>query len=150
MNQPPARILSTNPFTYTRVPVLLLVGIAAVLAVAAGPDLDSLALLAVMAAVAYVAIRMTAGDFADKVSDGGDHLLVRIGKEEERILFSHIESVEQSNLKPPRITLKLRYAGKFGHEIVFIPAGLFTDPSWRQTAVLHELEERVRAAQEGR
>ena len=142
-------MLSTSPFTYTRLPILVVVGMAAYLAFAAGLDTENLLLLAVTAAVAYIAIRAASGTFADKVSDGGDHLLVRMGREEERISFSNIASVHEYNLKPPRIRLNLKYEGKFGREIDFIPAGLFK-MSWGKSAVFQELDERVRAAQEGR
>ena len=38
---------------------------------------------------------LTEAKEADKVSDGGDHLLVRIGREEERISFGNIASVHE-------------------------------------------------------
>jgi hypothetical protein len=143
-------VLSTSPFTYTRLPILVVVGMAAYLAFAAGLDTENLLLLAVTAAVACIAIRAASGTFADKVSDGGDHLLVRIGREEERIPLIHVESVHEShNLKPTRIQLTLKYETRFGREIEFIPAGLFK-MSWGKSAVFQELDERVRAAQEGR
>lgn len=138
-------MLSTSPFIYTRLPLLIIVGMAVVFVFDQGLDLNNLLLLAVTAGVAYIAMRAAAGSYADKVSDGGDHLLVRIGRDEERIAFSHIASVHEYNSKPPRIRLTLEYEGQFGREIDFIPAGLFK-MSWGKSAVFHELDERVRAA----
>ena len=143
-----ARVLSTSPFTYERLPILGIVAIAVLLVLRAGLDLESLAFLAATVVVAYVAMRAIGGAFADKVSDGGDHLIVRIGRDEERIFFSNIASVEESGRRPPNIHLTLTYESKFGREIVFIPAGLF-QLSWGKSAVFQELDERVRAARQG-
>lgn len=139
-------MLSTSPFTYTRLPLLVIVAMAVGLVFAAGPDAEGLVLLAVTAGVAYIAMRALPSDYADKVYDGGDHLIVRIGREEERIFLTNIERVELHGRRPPYIQLHLNFPGKFGREIAFLPAGLFTDPSWNKPAVFTELDDRVRAA----
>lgn len=146
----PDRLLSTSPFIYTTLPVYVPVALAAVMfAVDERRDLESLGLLALIAGVAYVALRAAGGNdsYADRVSDGGDHLVVRMGQHEERIFLSSIEKVEQHGRRPPYVQLTLKYSSKFGREIAFLPAGLFTDRSWGKLTVCTELEERVRAAQ---
>ena len=58
----------------------------------------------------------------DEVYDCGDFLLVKKGKEEDRISLSNIINVDFSlNVKPLRITLTLATPGKFGSEISFAP-----------------------------
>ena len=144
------RVLSTSPFVYTKLPLLVPVALAAIMFAAdERRDLESLGLLVLIAAVAYVALRAAAGihSYADSVHDGGDHLLVRMGSDEEQVFLRNIEKVELHGRRPPYIQLSLNYPGKFGREIAFLPAGLFSDPSWDQPTVFTELEERVRAAQ---
>ncbi|HST01948.1 MAG TPA: hypothetical protein VLJ84_09820, partial [Usitatibacter sp.] len=59
---------------------------------------------------------------ADEVRDGGDYLLVKRGRLEERIAFSDIMNVSASVMvNPPRITLRLARPSKFGDEVTFSP-----------------------------
>src|SRR5688500_11435116 len=127
------RVLSASPFIYKGAPLVLVVGLGAFFAFASGQHTDpnGLVLLALLLVAGFVAMRMAAPDFADKVSDGGDHLLIRFGREEERIAFGQIERVhEPHRAQPTRIELHLRHPGKFGAVITFIPKGFFAQMSF--------------------
>jgi hypothetical protein len=106
-----------------------------------------LLLLAVVTGVVYAIARTIASGLADEVFDGGDHLRVRLGDAEEVILMHDIESVKESifSRRPPRIELVLRYQGKFGRVIAFVPARFSLIP-FSRSALFYELEERVRIA----
>ncbi len=60
---------------------------------------------------------------ADEVSDDGDHLILRRGKNVEKIHFSSIESAEfiWGNYDPHRICLHLRKDSFLGNKIFFSP-----------------------------
>jgi hypothetical protein len=60
-------------------------------------------------------------DLADEVWRDGDELVVRNKGWEERIALSNIINVNTTMANPPRITLTLREAGRFGKEVAFIP-----------------------------
>jgi hypothetical protein len=58
----------------------------------------------------------------DEVQDGGDYLLVRKGSDQERIPLGNVMNVNASTyMNPPRITLRLLKAGRFGAEVSFLP-----------------------------
>ena len=70
-----------------------------------------------------VVMRLVSSDLADAVYDCGDALLIKRGDEEERIPFANIMNVSiTSTRNPPRITLRLVHAGKFGDHVVFSPS----------------------------
>ena len=91
---------------------------------------------------------MVASQLVDEVIDGGDHLLVRVGNQEERVLFTQIAAVRESLFmrQPHRIELVLTHPGKFGGVITFIPSGFLPVPLFR-TELFHELRRRTAAAQ---
>lgn len=67
-------------------------------------------------------IRRVFRELIDEVYDGGDHLLLRNGTIEERLPLTNVMNVSASELtNPPRITLKLVKAGRFGSEVSFLP-----------------------------
>ena len=77
------------------------------------------AILVVFGAIMF---RKLVWDLADEVRDGGDFLLVRRGKVEERLLLENVMNVSMSQFtNPRRLTLRLRTAGKLGDEVAFIP-----------------------------
>ena len=81
---------------------------------------------AVMIVNFYVVFRRLIFDLADEVTDEGDALRVRFGHDEERIAFGQIMNVSYTGMmNPPRITLLLRTAGRFGREIAFSPQRRF-------------------------
>ena len=102
---------------------------------------------AVVVAGLYAITRTIASGLVDAVFDGGDNLLVRIGDAEEMILMRDIESVKESlfSRQPPRIELVLKYPGRLGRIIAFVPSRYSLVP-FSRSAVFHELEERVRIA----
>lgn len=59
---------------------------------------------------------------ADQVLDGGDFLLVRRGKKQERLLLTDIVSVDVTHqLNVTKIMLRLRTPSVFGKKVAFYP-----------------------------
>jgi hypothetical protein len=84
---------------------------------------------------------------ADEVYDGGDYLLVRRGRVEDRIALSDIMNVSVTALvNPPRITLKLAKPSRFGDEVTFSPPRPMTLNPFARSAVADDLILRVDAA----
>jgi hypothetical protein len=80
----------------------------------------------VMAVVGYFIMTKLVFDLADEVFDDGDALLVRFGGAQERITFDNIMNVSYvTMMNPPRVTLALRSAGRFGKEVSFSPPQSF-------------------------
>jgi len=78
--------------------------------------------LAVMIIAAFVVFKKLLFDLVDEVCDDGDALVVRNKHQEERIPLSQIINVSDSFLtSPPRITLTMREATRFGKNITFMP-----------------------------
>ena len=96
----------------------------------------------------YVVMRKFAWDLADEVLDGGNALVVRKGKVEERIPLSDIADVSSKwFMDPPRLTLKLKTAGRLGEEIIFIPKARV--PVVGGMSVAAELTARTAASRKG-
>lgn len=86
-------------------------------------------------------------DLADEVYDGGDYLLVKRGRLEDRIALSDIMNVNSSVMvNPPRVTLRLARPSKFGDEVVFSPARPMTLNPFARNAVAEDLIVRADAA----
>lgn len=97
--------------------------------------------------IIYAVLRKLVFDLADEVVDEGDALRVRFGDEEERIPLGEIINVSYSGItNPPRITLTLRTAGRFGREVSFSPQQGFLSPLFRPNPLVNDLIERVDAA----
>jgi hypothetical protein len=97
--------------------------------------------------IIYAVLRKLVFDLADEVVDEGDALGVRFGADEERIPLAQIINVSYSGLtNPPRITLTLRSAGRFGREVSFSPQQGFLTPLFRPNPLVNDLIERVDAA----
>ena len=149
------RISSRNTFFLKRVLPVLMFGLLA-LAVAAplllatrSPSFPYPVLVAplVLAVIFYALLRKLVFDLADEVFDEGDALRVRIGEEEERIPLAEIINLSYSGItNPPRITLTLRTAGRFGREVTFSPQQRFLSPLFRSDPLVDDLIERVDAA----
>lgn len=87
-----------------------------------GPDLFFLVVPGFMAAIGFYFMKTLIWTLADEVQDGGDYLLVRKGSDQERIALSNVMNVNASTyMNPPRISLRLVKAGRFGAEISFLP-----------------------------
>ena len=85
-------------------------------------------------------------DLADEVVDAGDYLVVRKGRQEERVELSEIVSVNYVRfVNPARVTLRLARPGALGKEIAFIPAQELGNLLGAKS-IAAELMERVHAA----
>ena len=150
------RISSRNTFFRKRVLPYLLFGVIALgvvlplLLTRGKPNAPPWPLLAAPLAVAlivYVVLRKLVFDLADEVVDEGDALRVRFGADEERIPLAEIINVSYAGLtNPPRITLTLRNAGRFGREVTFSPQQTFLSPLFRPNPLVNDLIARVDAA----
>lgn len=84
---------------------------------------------------------------ADEVYDGGDYLLVKRGRIEDRIAFSDIMNVNSSVMvNPPRITLRLARPSKLGDEVAFSPVRPMTLNPFARNAIAEDLIVRADAA----
>jgi hypothetical protein len=87
---------------------------------------------------------------ADEVRDGGDHLVVTRGSEEERIELSQVASVSaRLTSHSRRITLKLARPSRFGEEIRFAPKVPFSLKRSATREVADDLIARVDRARHG-
>jgi hypothetical protein len=102
---------------------------------------------AALMVIIYGVLKKLVFDLADEVVDEGDALRVRFGDEEERIPLAEIINLSYSGItNPPRITLTLRTAGRFGREVSFSPQQSFLSPLFRPNPLVNDLIERVDAA----
>jgi hypothetical protein len=149
------RISSRNTFFVKRLFPVLWFGLialgltAALLALRSGrtvpPPVFIVPLLLLV--IGYALMRTLLFDLADEVIDEGDALRVRFGSEEERIALADIINVSYAGLtNPPRATLTLRHAGRFGKEIAFSPKKRFFSVISNRSPLVSELIERVDAA----
>lgn len=105
----------------------------------------------VMAVFGVVLMKKLVWDLADEVYDCGDSLLVKNGGKEERVPLSNIMNVSASTYSnPPRVSLRLVKAGKFGNEISFSPAASFTLNPFAKNKVTEDLIIRVDRARSRR
>ena len=132
MLTPERRISSRSTFFMKRVFPLLWFGLIAVFVIIAltasahakrgTPPAVFFVVPVCMVIVGYAVMRRLVFDLADEVIDEGDALRVRFGSDEERVPLDKIINVSYSGItNPPRITLTLRVAGRFGREITFSP-----------------------------
>jgi hypothetical protein len=150
------RISSRNTFFQKRVLPPLLFGVLALGVVVplvltrgapTAPPWPVFAVPAAVMVVIYAVLKRLVFDLADEVVDEGDALRVRFGAEEERIPLADIINVSYAGLtNPPRITLTLRGAGRFGREVSFSPQQSFLSPLFRPNPLVGDLIERVDAA----
>lgn len=150
------RISSRNTFFQKRVLPPLLFGVLALgvvvpLVLTRGsrnaPPWPLFVVPAAVMVIVYGVLKKLVGDLADEVVDEGDALRVRFGDEEERIPLSQIINLSYSGItNPPRITLTLRTAGRFGREVSFSPQQSILSPLFRPNPLVRDLIERVDAA----
>lgn len=151
------RISSDWTFFYKKVFPLLWFGFIAVfiglalITDAVEKDFMILVIPCIMAVAGFVMFRKLLWDLADEVLDGGDFLRVRYRSEEEDVPLLNIMNVSAStNLNPPRVTLRLVEAGKFGSEIVFSPQRPLTFNPFAKNEIVEDLIERVYKARSHR
>ncbi|HXY95845.1 MAG TPA: hypothetical protein VEH00_02645 [Steroidobacteraceae bacterium] len=150
------RISSRNTFFQKRVLPYLLFGVIALgvalpLLLTRGnanaPPWPVFAAPLAVAIIIYVVLKKLVFDLADEVWDEGDALRVRFGEDQERIPLAEIINLSYSGItNPPRITLTLRTAGRFGREVSFSPQQSVLSPLFRPNPLVNELIERVDAA----
>lgn len=122
-----------------------------VLGVGEKPPLAAILLPLPMVGFGFFLMRQLIWPLADEVLDGGSFLVVRRRGEEERVLLSNIVNVAMSQFtNPRRLSLRLRNPGKFGDEIVFIPATSYQWNPFARNPIAEQLIKRVDQARQER
>ena len=148
------RISSALTGFYKRAFPLLLFGMVAVVVTAVLQDeaaKGSLPFFAIpilfMGTVWFFVFRKLIWDLVDEVEDHGDYLLVRNRGDEERIPLAHVMNISASTfINPPRVTLRLVKAGRFGSEVTFSPMKRFSLNPFAKHPVVDDLIERAHRA----
>ena len=122
----------------------LFVAIFVVASAAAGhwPPLPFVLAPAVIAVFGYVLMKRLVFDLVDEVLDDNDALIIKNGREQERVELRDIVNVGFAQfVNPPRVTLWLREPGLFGSQVSFCaPIRL----SWFATCpIVEELVQRI-------
>lgn len=98
----------------------------------------------VMAVFGFLLMKLLIWDLMDEVIDYGDHLIVKYRGQEDVIQLTNIVNVNITmNQRPPRVSLQLRVAGKFGKEVAFFPVTQFSLNPFRKNPVIEELISRI-------
>ncbi len=118
------RISSKGTFFYKRIfPAIwfgFLVVFAAIALINGVRDPMLLIVPAAMVGFGYFIMKRLVFDLVDEVYDRGNALLIRNRGEEESIALADITNVGYSPyMNPPRVTLSLRRAGRFGQQVTF-------------------------------
>lgn len=148
------RISSALTGFYKRAFPLLLFGIVAVVVAAVMTDEAArgtlpffLIPIVLMGTIWFFVFRRLIWDLADEVEDHGDYLIVRNRGDEERIALANIMNISASTfINPPRVTLRLVKAGKFGREVTFSPTKRFSLNPFARHPVVDDLVERAHRA----
>ena len=74
-----------------------------------------------MGVFGYFVFKALIFDLADEVTDDGDSVVVRKGRETVRVALQNIMNVSHASMRPERITLMLRHPSSFGDKITFMP-----------------------------
>ena len=117
------------------------------------PRIPVQAIVAPLLAVAilFVVMKKLVWDLADEVRDGGDYLVVRKGRIEERVPLSNVMNVSATTMvNPPRIELTLAEPGRLGARIAFAPARNATLNPFARNAIAEDLIVRVDRARANR
>jgi hypothetical protein len=81
-----------------------------------------LLVLASMAALVWLA-RKFVGSLMDEGDDGGDCLIVKRGRREDKLDFSDIEdATDRAFSRPPQVVPQMRCKSKFGWRVAFVPS----------------------------
>jgi hypothetical protein len=113
---------------------------------ASGSSLAFFLVPVIMMIAGYFMMKKLVFDLVDEVLDAGDALVIRNGKNEERVALSEIINVGYAQfMNPPRVTLSLRNPGMFGDRINFCaPVSLM--PTFSTSPIVDELIKRVDTA----
>ena len=105
----------------------------------------------VMLAVGFLVMKKLVWDLADEVLDGGDYLVVKKGRIEERVPLTNIMNVSATTMvNPPRIELRLAERGRLGDQIAFSPVKNATLNPFARNAIADDLIVRVDRARANR
>jgi len=97
-----------------------------------------------MAVFGFFLMKYLVWDLMDEVIDYGDYLVVTYGGQQDVINLINIMNINVSTQqRPPRITLRLRIAGKFGDEVSFLPVTEFSINPFKRSKLADELIIRV-------
>ena len=148
------RISSALTGFYKRAFPLLLLGFVGIVLTAVFQDEEAwhaLPVVAVMCALMFtlwaVLFKRLIWDMVDEVEDHGDYLLVKNRGDEERITLANIMNISASTfINPPRVTLRLVKAGKFGSEVTFSPTKRFSLNPFATHPIVDDLIERAHRA----
>lgn len=150
------RISSRGTFYYKRILPFIFVAVLACAVLVtvyastrAGKPVPLPALLfpVAMGGLIWLVLRRVVFDLADEVLDEGDALLVRFGRETERIPLGQIINLSYTPLmNPARVTLTLRQPGRFGREVSFASKRPLFAGLLGRNPLVDELIERVDAA----
>jgi hypothetical protein len=98
----------------------------------------------VMAVFGFFLMKLLIWDLMDEVIDYDDYLVVKYRGQEDVIKLNNIVNVNvTTNQRPPRVSLQLRVAGKFGNEVAFFPVTQFSLNPFRKNQVIEELITRI-------
>jgi hypothetical protein len=109
----------------------------------AGPWPLFLIMPVVMAIVGYFMMKKTIWPLMDEVWDAGDYLVVINRGGEERVALSDVINVSAPPFGTWHVSLRLRNAGRFGNEIMFLPEAPSSFNPFARNAVVEELITRV-------
>jgi len=97
-----------------------------------------------MAVFGFFLMKYLVWDLMDEVIDYGDYLVVTYGGQQDVVNLTNIMNINVSTQqRPPRITLRLRIAGKFGDEVSFLPVTEFSINPFKRSKLADELIIRV-------
>jgi len=97
-----------------------------------------------MAVFGFFLMKYLVWDLMDDVIDYGDYLVVTYGGQQDVVNLTNIMNINVSTQqRPPRITLRLRIAGKFGDEVSFLPVTEFSINPFKRSKLADELIIRV-------
>jgi hypothetical protein len=103
-----------------------------------------------LAVFGFFLIKLLIWDLMDEVIDYGNHLIVKYHGQEDIIYLTNIMNISVSiQQHPPRITLRLRTAGKFGEEVAFFPITEFSINPFKKNQLAEELISRIDKARSG-
>lgn len=97
----------------------------------------------IMMIFGYLLMKFLIFDLADEVYDGGEYLLFRFGKNEERIEFSNIKHLNFMQTNPRRITLTLRTPCRRGEKVSFSPTQELTLNPFSGNPIADDLIDRI-------
>jgi hypothetical protein len=98
----------------------------------------------IMAGFGFFLFKGLVWDLVDEVYDCGDHLLIRNDGEEASVLLSQVVNVSSTTfVNPPRITLRLGSASKFGTDVTFSPPRAFFYKPFAANPIAEDLMMRV-------